>query len=246
MKRQKLRKALVLSTFLLFPIVIYYFSPYLIVMGASKGIIVGSFIIFTLLFLFSLIFGRGFCGWVCPAGGLQECCTIAVDKKVKGGKLNWIKYFIWVPWIGSIIVMFIIAGGIKDIEFFYQTQYGISTLSIQAYVIYYGVIGLVVLLGLVLGNRAFCHYVCWMAPFMVIGSKIKNIDKYPSLHLVTDKSKCVNCKACDKKCPMSLEVSLMVQKENMKNSECILCGECVDGCHKKAIAYSYIHKKLKS
>jgi ferredoxin len=38
---------------------------------------------------------------------------------------------------------------------------------------------------------------------------------------------------------MSLDVKEMVESENMKNSECILCGECVDTCPKKAITYSF-------
>lgn len=37
---------------------------------------------------------------------------------------------------------------------------------------------------------------------------------------------------------MSLEVMDMVQGENMYNNECILCGECVDACPKKAITYA--------
>ena len=239
MKRQRIRKTILLISFLIFPIILYYFSPYLIVMGASEGIVTGSFIVFSLMFLLSLFLGRGFCGFICPAGGLQECLTLAVDRKVKGGKLNWIKYLIWVPWISLIIVMFISSGGIKKFDFFYDTYYGISVISVQAYIIYYGVVGIIALLGLTIGRRAFCHYACWMAPFMIIGSKIKNKLKYPSLNLQQDKSKCVSCKLCDKKCPMSLEVNLMVQKEDMNNSECILCGECIDVCPKKAIKYKF-------
>jgi ferredoxin len=29
----------------------------------------------------------------------------------------------------------------------------------------------------------------------------------------------------------------MVQRGDMNNSECILCGECVDGCPRKVIGY---------
>lgn len=238
-KRQKIRKTIILMSFLLFPITLYYFSPYLIVMGASEGILSGSAIIFSLMFIFSLVFGRGFCGWLCPAGGLQECCSMVVDKKANGGVLNWIKFFIWVPWIASIITMFLLAGGIKRTDFFYQTQYGISTISIQAYVVYYGVVALVTILALTLGRRSFCHYVCWMAPFMIIGTKIKNIFKYPSLHLDGEKDKCISCSICNKKCPMSLDVNSMVKKEKMHNLECILCGECVDSCPKKAIKITF-------
>ena len=31
----------------------------------------------------------------------------------------------------------------------------------------------------------------------------------------------------------------MVQKENMNNPECILCGECIDVCPKKVIKYKF-------
>ncbi|MCA1076459.1 hypothetical protein K9O30_22675 [Clostridium bowmanii] len=48
MKRQNIRKALIIISFLLFPITIYYFSPFLIIEGMTKGIITGSFILFTL------------------------------------------------------------------------------------------------------------------------------------------------------------------------------------------------------
>lgn len=88
------------------------------------------------------------------------------------------------------------------------------------------------------GKRSFCHYACWMAPFMIIGSSIRNKLGYPSLHLKGEKNKCIGCNSCTKKCPMSLEVMDMVQGENMYNNECILCGECVDACPKKAITYA--------
>lgn len=110
--------------FLLFPILYYYLSPYLIIMGASEGIVTGSFIIFGLMFIFSLFLGRAFYGWICPAGKEQELCSLIKDKKFLVGKLHWIKYLIWVPWVLIIIIMFSQAGGIKTINFFYQTFMG--------------------------------------------------------------------------------------------------------------------------
>lgn len=238
MKRQKLRKALVICSFLLFPITMYYLSPYLIIMGASEGVIAGSFVVFGLMFLVSLFLGRAFCGWVCPAGGLQECCVLASDRRAKGGWLNWIKYLIWVPWISIIAIAAVNAGGLKKIDFLYQTKYGISISEPKAYIIFYAVILLIVIMAFTSGRRSFCHYVCWMAPFMIIGSKIKNKLGYPSLHLKGDKDKCIGCSSCTKKCPMSLEVMDMVQRSDMQNTECILCGECIDACPKKAIKYA--------
>lgn len=239
MKRQNIRKAILLISFLLFPVTMYYLSPYVIIMAGLEGIISGSFIMFACMFIASLFFGRAFCGWVCPAGGIMESCVAVNDKRAKGGKRNWIKYFIWVPWIITIALIFISKGGPKQLDFTYLTQYGISISQPGAYIIYYSVVALFVILSFVAGKRAGCHYICWMAPFMIIGTKMKNKLKYPSLHLESYKANCINCKLCIPKCPMSLDVNEMVQKGCMDNTECILCGECVDTCPKGALRYKF-------
>ena len=69
-RRQKIRALSLLLMVLLFPIILNFFSPYIIVDGASRGIATGSFITFGALFLGSLLFGRAFCGWLCPGGGI--------------------------------------------------------------------------------------------------------------------------------------------------------------------------------
>ena len=238
-KRQNIRKALVIATFLLFPVVIFYFSPYLIVMGAITGIVTGSFIMFSLQFILSLFFGRSLCGYICPVGGLQECLMLASNKKLNGGKRNLIKYCIWIPWIITIIILFIRARGFQAVDFFFHTENGVSLNEPFTYIIYYAIILLVAVLGLAVGKRAFCHYICWMAPFMIIGSKLADWLKTPKLHLKSNKNNCIGCKKCSEKCPMSLDVKEMVERENMKNTECILCGECIDICPKKAIEYTF-------
>ena len=67
MKRQTVRKALLISL-LLFPVTMWYFSPYLIIQAASEHIMNGSFIVFCLMFVCSMFLGRVWCGYLCPAG----------------------------------------------------------------------------------------------------------------------------------------------------------------------------------
>jgi polyferredoxin len=74
---------------------------------------------------------------------------------------------------------------------------------------------------------------------MVIARKIRNLFKWPSLRLAAEEEKCVQCKICDKKCPMSLGVEEMVQQGSMENTECILCGSCVDNCPEGVIEYKF-------
>ena len=108
------------------------------------------------------------------------------------------------------------------------------------YVIYYGVILILVLPGLIHGRRGACHYICWMAPFMVIGSSIGRALHLPQLHIEAEKKDCISCGRCNKVCPMGLDVRSLVEQEiNSKYTECILCGTCIDECPKKVLKYHW-------
>lgn len=237
-KRQSIRKLMIIVSFILFPITIYYFSPYIIIDGIANGILTGSFFIFLTLLIASIFFGRIFCGWICPAGGLQEICSIVNNNRNKGKWRKVVKYIIWVPWILAIVAMGIYAGGISSIDFFYQTDHGISVSNPYGYIIYYAVIFLVVILSILGGRRSFCHSSCWMAPFMQIGISIRKFFKLPGLKLDTDPDKCINCNQCTKKCVMSLDVMELVRKGEIIDLDCSLCGECIDICPKNVIKYS--------
>ncbi|MBP5495095.1 MAG: 4Fe-4S binding protein [Lachnospiraceae bacterium] len=240
MKRQKIRRTLIFFSFLLFPITIWYFSPYLIIQAASEHIMNGSFFVFMSMLVSSMFFGRAWCGYLCPAGGLQECVARCNDKNAKQGWRNYIKYVIWIIWMCAVIVTFILGKNHVTIDFFYMTDHGISVTEIHNYIIYYGVLLLLVLPALIHGKRGACHYVCWMAPFMIIGSTIGRFLHLPQLHIEASAADCISCRKCSKACPMGLDVESMVKNGlNSKCSECTLCGACVDECPKKVLKYKW-------
>ena len=107
-------------------------------------------------------------------------------------------------------------------------------------IFYFGIIGSVVILfTLVGGKRSFCNYTCPMGVLGVLGTKIKDTLKYPSLHLEADTEKCTNCKQCSRACEMGLEVNDLVQSGNMYDADCILCGRCVYTCKQDVISYAW-------
>ena len=238
--RQKVRKCLLLISFLAFPITIWYFSPYLIINAAMEHIINGSFIVFVLMFVLSMFLGRVWCGYFCPAGGLQDCAQRINDSPAKQGKRDKIKYVIWTIWIIAVVVTFILGKNDVTINPFFMTDHGISVSSIYNYVIYYGIIGLLVMPPLIHGRRATCHYICWMAPFMVIGSTVGRWLHLPQLHIEVETDKCIGCGRCNKSCPMGLDVRQMVSEGvYAKCTECIQCGACIDECPKKILHYRW-------
>ena len=238
-KRQRIRKGLVILAFLSFPVTMNFLSPYVIVDGAMNGIINGSLVMFGLMFLSSLFLGRAWCGWVCPGGGMQEIVEPVNRRPVNGRRIDWIKWAIWIPWITLIVWLVIDVGGYARVNLLHLTDSGISVDDPWKYITYYLVVFLFAGLAVIVGRRAGCHSICWMAPFMIIGRWLRNRFGWTSLRLVADASACSSCMTCTSSCPMSLDVNGMVQKEHMENSECILCMTCADGCLQKAIQVTF-------
>lgn len=247
MNRQNIRKLMLIISLLLFPITIWYMSPYLIIQGAMEGIITGSFVVFTCMLLGSIFFGRLFCAWLCPVGGMQECLFAVNAKNPKQGWKNYIKYAIWIIWIIAVILCFIFGKKEITVDFFYMTDHGISISNIYNYVIYYGIIFLVLIPAVLFGKRVFCHYFCWMAPFMVLGTQIRRVLHLPGLHIkVKQTDTCVSCGKCNRECPMGINVSELIKDGQIKNVECIQCGACIDGCSKKVLSYGMTERGKKN
>lgn len=247
MKRQQIRKLLLIISLLIFPVTLYYFSPALIINAGLNGIINGSFIVFALMFLLSLPFGRLFCSYFCPAGGLQECSFLINDKKPKQGWRNYIKFAIWSIWLIAVIFCFFHHGKISAIDFFFETENGISVSSIQSYIIYYGIICLIFIPSVLFGKRVFCHYLCWMAPFMIVGTKLRRLLHLPGIHIRANKTdRCISCGKCNKSCPMGIDVMNKIVCGIIDNPECIQCGACVDDCPKNILSYGMRERKENS
>lgn len=237
--RQKVRRGLLVASLALFPVTFYWLSPAVPLQGAAEGIVAGSLLVFALLFVQSLLFGRLFCGWACPAGGLQELTAIVRSRPVNRRRLNWIKYLVWVPWVATVVFLFIRAGGVKRVNPLYLTWHGISVADWHAAVVALIVLLVLFLPALLVGRRATCHTLCWMAPFMIAGRWIRDQFAWPSLRLGVRPGRCTACGACTEACPMSIDVTERVRRGNLACPDCILCASCVDACPRKAIAFSF-------
>jgi polyferredoxin len=230
---------------LLLPVTLNYFSPYLIIDGLINKVAAGAFFVWLAMFITSLFFGRAFCAYVCPYGGLQMTTDLVLQKPLR--QIPWlrrVRYTLGFIWLGAILIAFISSIGSIKIDFFYLAESFVSVDNFQKLIFYYVIVVLLSLMPVFMGKRATCHYLCPMSILNVMGTKIKNAINLPSLRLQTDGSKCVGCKQCTKACPMSLKVHEMVKKENMHNNDCILCGECCKAC--KAAAIKRVYRKKPS
>jgi len=140
----------------------------------------------------------------------------------------------------SILLFAVRAGGYHQIDFLYQTTYGLSIADLQSFITYNIVLFvLIVLPAFIVGKRSFCHHLCWMAPFMILGRNLRNSLHWKALQLQPQPDRCIHCHTCTRNCPMSLDVEKMVNLKAMEHSECTLCGSCVNSCEQDAIAYDW-------
>ena len=238
--RQKLRLAILFFMVILFPILMNYFSVFLIIEGSSKGIMVFSFFFWTAWVVLALFLGRASCGWLCPLGAFQETKDRMVPKNLARIKyLKWIKYVLAVAWVSSIVLAAIAAGGYRTVDLLYFTETGVSIADPMQWITWGMIVLLVLLPAFLIGRRGFCHYFCPWGGLNTISTRIKNLARWPSLHLSAVKENCKHCRTCLANCPMSLSVGDMIQAGSVKNDECILCGTCVDNCPNRAITFSW-------
>ena len=229
--KQKIRKGMLTFSALLFPLLFFFLSPYIIIASASEGIISGSAVVFGFLLLTSLFCSRLFCGWLCPGGAIQDQAANSNGKPWNSKAKNASKYVIWVVWFAFIIFLWVTHAPLK-VSFF-----NMFDLEIGIVITYFMVVTIIFVFSLATGKRGMCHSFCWMAPFMVIGEKLADLLHIPRFRLKADSEACISCKRCDNKCPMSLNISEMVKTNTFNSYECISCLECVDICPKSAIGF---------
>ena len=234
---QKVRKPIVISTAILFHLLLIFhlfFSPVIIVIAAYRSIVNASFISFALMLFLSVFFGRAYCSWFCPGCGIQEILSHVIKKKSRNSKALYIKYFIFIIWFGAIVTGYVI-NGIHKVDL----SFGMSDIDLnRKIVLTAGALLIIVPLTVFFGRYASCKYICWQVPFMITGTKIRDYFKLPGLRLKSDKNKCNSCNKCTLECPMNLNVMKNVKKGQLNNTECILCGNCIDHCNQHAIKYS--------
>jgi ferredoxin-type protein NapH len=100
-------------------------------------------------------------------------------------------------------------------------------------VIYAGLILLLVFFyGAYKVPRFWCRYLC------PVGAMMAPFQKYSFLGMKRDPVKCSKCPHCEAACPMQIRI-LTLPWEKFNDSECILCGECVDACNNNSLGYKF-------
>ncbi|OGQ78620.1 MAG: 4Fe-4S ferredoxin [Deltaproteobacteria bacterium RIFOXYA12_FULL_58_15] len=175
-----------------------------------------------------LIWGRGFCGWACWTAAILDWLPIKGNKPIAKG-YTWLRYpvlaaSLLLPWA------------------FIQTGYNYTTLHIDERLgkfdqliwflvgnaLYY--IVAIALSFVFKKKRAFCKIACPVSLVMTPTTALARLKRRPS------GEECNGCEACNKQCPMDVDVMTPIMNgKPVTSTECIYCGICKHVCPTNAI-----------
>ena len=196
--------------------------------GLMRRIAVSSVVLLATTFLIAIVFRRAFCGYLCPLGVLQELfgkigtaiwpknrpvMSAAIDKTARLLKYGVLVFFTVWTWQAATLVIrpydpWVAWMHLTSAELFAEFGVGVAILGIS-------------LVGSIVYDRFFCKYLCPMGAFL--GA----ISRFSLFKVRRVESTCIDCKLCDRACPVNVTVSTV---DVVQDAECINCNECVNAC----------------
>ena len=183
------------------------------------GLFSGSVIHYLVAKIFGpVLFGRGYCGWSCWTAMVLDFLPFKRNKMGRvAAKWELLRHVHFVFSLLLVLTLWFI--------FQYRNPTG------QVALVWLGggnmlYFTLAIFLAFTLkDNRAFCKYLC------PITSIIKLTSRFALLKIEGDKEKCTQCGACNKVCPMDINIMEYVNNnERVLSTECIFCLTCTTVC----------------
>jgi ferredoxin-type protein NapH len=200
--------------------------------------------------LSALAVGRGFCGWACPFGLLQDALYRTRTRKLRLPRaVNALKYVLLVVLViglpfalgsgrnntGTERIVADAAGGLDYCALVCPVgtlEAGVPGLLVNSdlrerasWRTVSKLAILVIVLGLmVVSRRSFCRALCPVGAVMSLGSRIS------LFQLRTDTAKCTRCMRCVRVCPTASRLVPAEPGEKDATAECVLCLDCVRAC----------------
>lgn len=204
-----------------------------------KGMIISIFTI-----ILTLLFGRIYCGWICPFGSLHQFISWLFHRNENYKKLNLYKafyktkYYILIFFLISCILSLNLEGFLEPNSFFYRSI--ISSIypiifsnfikSTYSYGWFLGILFFFILSLNFLIPRFWCRVICPLGALLGIFS-------FSPLFKIEKKNGCTGCLKCIKSCQGGDEP----YKEHY-HRECIVCLNCLNECPENILSYSFLGK----
>lgn len=202
------------------------------------------------LVLLTLVFGRFFCGWICPMGVLHHLISQLTKRRktLDNIALNAprpmqrVKYYILAAMLGMAALGSTQVGLLDPIA---STWRGLSTTFLPAASnavggayqgerhFQFGTLIAVVFFGALALNlvwpRFYCRVLC------PLGALLGLLAKFSLFRISRRGDSCTSCKACVADCPGAAD-----PMGTCRTAECFVCLNCIDACKQLSIEYRFL------
>ncbi len=197
---------------------LYFFGFVIDINNFFLVLILTFFIIFVFIFA-TQVFGRVWCGWLCPQTVIVDYTRFIDFMKKKTAVKKAVNYFI-VFLISMLIAANMIWYFVSPYDFFTKLASGnLHPVTWGFWIVLTGI----TFLNFAFVRHTFCKTVC---PYAKLQSVL--YDDYTMI-IAMDPARqhlCMGCAACVRACPVNIDIGKGV------NSACIMCAECIDACEK--------------
>lgn len=177
-----------------------------------------------LILALTLLFGPVFCGWICPFGTVEEFVGKIGRKIFKKRYNNFIPFKLdkllkYLRYVVLLLVVILTATSGKLLFSNVDPYFALFNIwSSEVTRLSLLVLGLI-LIGSLFVERPWCKYLC---PF---GALLGIFNFFRIVKLKRNEKTCINCKVCDRVCPMNIDIST---SKVIIDHACISCLLCTD------------------
>lgn len=195
-----------------------------------------------LILALTLLFGPVFCGWICPFGTVEEFIG-KIGRKIFKKKYNnfiplkldkllrYLRYVILIV----VVVNTAISGKLLFSDFDpYFALFNIWSSEVARLSLL--ILGLV-LIGSLFVERPWCKYLC------PLGALLGIFNLFRIAKLKRNEKTCIDCKACDRVCPMNIDISTTKVVSDPQCISCLLCTDEMDCPVSDSLNFTVLERK---
>lgn len=164
---------------------------------------------------FSVLYGRVYCGYLCPQMIFSEW-SVWLEQKLRRRSKVWFYAILGVAsvFLAFVFVSYFVAPGDllgRLLSLDIRTAAGITGAAVT----------LLTFLDFTIVRQKFCTTVC---PYGYLQAMLEDRNTL-LVHYRDPEQTCIQCKKCVRVCPMGIDI-----RNSPHQIECIHCGECIDAC----------------
>lgn len=236
----------------LYPFQRYFSLPWPVLFG---GVATAFLVYLGTFFLWGLVFGKAFCGWICPLGFLQDLLTrIRELSGINGSRFRWVTRdrFQWVKY-ALLALLILLPMGIgnslaglpkftpdlavpfcqicpgKPVIPLFQgdtSHFFIDFSSITKIIL--SSLSMIIAGLFLVGSFLKRRFLCAFCP---MAGLLSLFDRIGFIGLKKQGESCTRCGNCFRSCPMEIrEIADLRDRKHMVTQDCMLCLRCIEVC----------------